>query len=319
MKMNDTQLAASVVIACYNAEATISETLESVLAQSIGNIEVLVIDDGSTDRSRACVTTLAERDPRVRLISQANAGPSRARNAGISAARAEFVAFLDSDDLWTEDHLARNLQNLRDDRGLGVSFSPVRFMDAQGCDTGGGSRTWLQDITPRDVLDCNPTATCSALVFRKTVVETAGGMREDISFAEDQEWLFRILMTGWAIRCTGAATVRYRLSPGGLSSRVEKMHQGWKTFIALAEDRWPDSVRPHRANAEARMHLYWARRTLRDGGSAKDILAHIRQSIACAPAIIAQQPLALAALFSGALAPRLTNRLIDALRTPRHA
>ncbi len=93
----------SVVIPLYNKAATIGQAIESVMAQSDVDWELIVVDDGSRDAGAHVVTGYG--DPRIRLITQANAGVSAARNAGIAAARAPFVAFLDADDWWAPDHL----------------------------------------------------------------------------------------------------------------------------------------------------------------------------------------------------------------------
>src|ERR1051325_11534551 len=94
----------SVVVPLWNNRATVRETVASALAQHFADFELIVVDDGSTDGS---VETLAGMDdPRLRIVRQANAGPGPARNAGIAAARADWIAFLDADDLWLPDHLA---------------------------------------------------------------------------------------------------------------------------------------------------------------------------------------------------------------------
>ena len=93
----------SVVIPLYNKEALVGRTLESVLAQSYSDFEVVVVDDGSRDGSTAVVEGFS--DPRIRLIRQENAGVSAARNRGIAESRGEFVALLDGDDVWKPDYL----------------------------------------------------------------------------------------------------------------------------------------------------------------------------------------------------------------------
>lgn len=95
--------AISVVIPLYNGAAYIERSIHSVLAQTVLPAEILVIDDGSTDNGAALV--MQKNYPLVRLISQANAGVSAARNKGISESRYEYVAFLDADDQWTDNHL----------------------------------------------------------------------------------------------------------------------------------------------------------------------------------------------------------------------
>lgn len=102
--------AVSVVIPLYNKRATIRRALESVLAQSLQDFEIIVVDDGSTDGSAAEVTALP--DPRITLHRQPNAGPGRARNAGAGRARAELLAFLDGDDEWKPDYLASGIAAL---------------------------------------------------------------------------------------------------------------------------------------------------------------------------------------------------------------
>ena len=111
----------SVVIPVYNSQAFIDECLQRVLRQTLQNIEVVCVDDGSTDESAQIIKAATRQDPRVRLIRQENAGPGPARNAGIAAAHGEFVTFLDTDDHYSSDDYLRTLVCGAHDNGLDVA------------------------------------------------------------------------------------------------------------------------------------------------------------------------------------------------------
>ncbi|KEZ15270.1 Glycosyltransferase [Sphingobium yanoikuyae] len=111
----------SVIIPAYNAQTTIAETIGSVQAQSLDELEIVVVDDGSTDNTAGIVEQMAASDQRIGLIRQGNAGVAAARNAAMAHARGRFIASLDSDDIWHPDKLAIQVQALataRADVGL---------------------------------------------------------------------------------------------------------------------------------------------------------------------------------------------------------
>src|SRR4051794_35435915 len=99
----------SVVMPAYNAEATIGQTISSVLAQTFRNFELIVVSDGSTDRTAQIVQELSANDPRVTLVIQKNRGVAAARNYGISLARTELIAPLDADDIWHGSYLEKQM------------------------------------------------------------------------------------------------------------------------------------------------------------------------------------------------------------------
>jgi glycosyltransferase involved in cell wall biosynthesis len=121
----------SVVIPCYNGEKYVSEAIESVLAQTVGPVEVVVVDDGSSDNSVAVVERYTG-GTNVRLIRHPeNRGIAAARNTGVRASRACYIGFLDQDDLWHEDKLRYQLPALENDQSgeIGVVFSNITFVD----------------------------------------------------------------------------------------------------------------------------------------------------------------------------------------------
>jgi len=119
----------SAIIPLYNKADSILETLASAAGQTDADVEIIVVDDGSTDRSMELVKAAAI--PRVRLIRQANAGVSGARNRGIAAAEGKWIAFLDADDLWSRDHLASLLNALASSSAI-AAFSNSRLESRNG-------------------------------------------------------------------------------------------------------------------------------------------------------------------------------------------
>jgi glycosyltransferase involved in cell wall biosynthesis len=123
----------TVIIPAYNAAATIGPTLASVLAQTHRRLEVIVVDDGSRDNTPELVSQLAERDPRIRLVRCANAGPAAARNTGIGHANGEFIAPIDADDLWHPTKIEKQLAIMqRKGSSVGAVTCWARAIDYRG-------------------------------------------------------------------------------------------------------------------------------------------------------------------------------------------
>ncbi len=304
----------SVVIPCYNSEATLAETINTVRAQSLADFEIIVIDDGSSDGSLAAARKMAETDCRVHVISQANAGVSAARNRGVAAARGKFIALLDADDLWVRDYLEIHLARMNGDPLLGVSFSAVGFMEADGRPTGERSRPRLSGLTPADILSTNPCTTCSAMVIRAEVFAQAGRFRESLRRAEDQEWLFRVALTQWRIEGVDDLLVRYRNSPNGLSANLDGMYEGFRVMLESAGEAAPDLVRRAGPLAAGRMLRYLARRALRlnlDRGIARRFIA---RALAKAPGMLLSEPKQTIATLVAATIPGVNTLLFQILR-----
>jgi glycosyltransferase involved in cell wall biosynthesis len=179
----------SVVIPAYNAERFIAEAVGSALAQTWPNVEAVVVDDGSSDGTLDALEAYGT-DERVRVISQDNAGPSAARNRGIEAARGEFIAFLDADDLWLPEKLERQMPLFENEK-VGVVYCMVRQ------ETGTGAKIEFNARKPRrgkvfwDVLRENflmlPT-----MVVRRTCLDETGLFDTDLLTAEDTHLYARL-------------------------------------------------------------------------------------------------------------------------------
>ena len=193
------RLSFSVVVPCFNARSTIAAAIASIEAQQLQPVEIVVVDDGSTDGSGELVAELALSNPKIRLVRQANVGVSRARNTGIDLVRGDVVAFLDSDDLWHPDFISQHMAHFLANPQLGVSFSNVQIMAADGAIDGAVSRAQLDNITPAAILISNPTTTCSTWAVRRQVFADVGYFTETLHRDEDREWLFRVAVSHWQI------------------------------------------------------------------------------------------------------------------------
>ena len=138
--MNNTPFV-SIITPCYNAEKFLTETIESALTQTYENWEMLIVDDASMDNSLKIITQYVEKDSRIKLIkNESNLGSAKSRNRAIEVAQGEYIAFLDSDDIWLENKLEKQLTLMQNnniylsysayytinDRGDTLSFFPVK-------------------------------------------------------------------------------------------------------------------------------------------------------------------------------------------------
>ena len=180
----------SVVIPLYNKEALVGRTLESVLAQSYRDFEVVVVDDGSRDGSAAVVESFD--DPRIRLIRQENAGVSAARNRGIAEARGEFVALLDGDDIWRENYLQTQFELTQKYPQCDVFATDYCFSNSKGVEKATIIRKLPFDgedgilTNYFEVASCSHPPLCSSTVMvRKGAIESVGGFPVGIKSGED--------------------------------------------------------------------------------------------------------------------------------------
>ena len=184
----------SVVIPLYNKEKSISATLQSVLAQTVRDFELIVVDDGSTDDSFAVVSKV--NDERIRLIHKDNGGVSSARNAGIKASSYPYVALLDGDDYWAPTFLEEQLALIESfpKAGMwGVNYAFVKGDKCEPCNQGMGDsfRGYVEGYfeSSHNDLFCS-----SSVVIRKDVFEKAGYFDERIASSEDLDMWYRIIL-----------------------------------------------------------------------------------------------------------------------------
>ena len=152
----------TVVIPCYNSLRYIAETIQTVLPQTYQDFEVLVVNDGSTDGTANWVNSLSDREPKVRMVSQANQGLAGARCTGVTNARGKYVAFIDDDDLWELTKLEKQVNSLESNPQAGLCYTWTALADSEGKATGrviasnAEGNVW-QAMTEMNIVCCGST------------------------------------------------------------------------------------------------------------------------------------------------------------------
>ncbi|WP_300972944.1 glycosyltransferase family A protein [Sphingomonas sp. LHG3406-1] len=164
-----------VVIPAYNAERTIGRTIASVRAQTHAELDIVVVDDGSKDRTAELVARHVREDARIRLVDQPNGGVAAARNRGIAECRSDLVAPIDSDDLWHPDKIARQLAELEADPSVGMVATGYSVIDEQ--DRVIARRAGALPVTNQfeDLCRRNFIGNGSSALMRRQLVECFGG------------------------------------------------------------------------------------------------------------------------------------------------
>ena len=218
--------AVSVLMPAYNVEAYVGEAIRSVLAQTFTDLEIVVVDDGSTDGTAAVVAALAADDSRVRLVRQANRGLAGARNTAMRVARGESFALLDSDDLWEPEFLAEQITIL-------AARPEIDIVTGNGWMYGG----LLHGELARPCPDARPAPDLAAIlgderavfimsVFRRRVYEVVGCFDETMRTNEDYDFWLRAAIAGFRFARNDRPLGHYRIRTDSLSASEMRMLRG---------------------------------------------------------------------------------------------
>ena len=187
----------TVVIPAYNAERFLADAIQSILAQDYAHLDIVVVDDGSTDETAAVAQNFG---PSVRVIRQANAGIGRARNAGVEIATSDLLAFLDADDVWVEDSLATRLAHLEAQPDLDGVFGLVE--------------TWYDGVEQASfAVKAGEVASgtiAGTLLIKRECFHKAGAFT-DARLGEFIEWYARAIDTGLRFETVDQVVLRRRV------------------------------------------------------------------------------------------------------------
>jgi glycosyltransferase involved in cell wall biosynthesis len=210
----------------YNVAAYLGAAIDSVLAQTYRDLELLVVDDGSTDDSRTIAEERARRDARVRVLARPNGGIAAARNDAMRAAASPFFAILDSDDLWDPGYLESQMAILERAATIDVVTGNALFL---GGPYDGRPARPFPDPRPHPDLAgiiADETSVFIMTVFRRRVYDAIGGFDETFRTNEDYDYWLRAALAGFRFRRNDSPLGRYRRRQDSLSADDLRMVEG---------------------------------------------------------------------------------------------
>jgi glycosyltransferase involved in cell wall biosynthesis len=225
----------SVVLITYNCAQYVSRAMESVLAQTWKRLELIVVDDGSTDATAGIIARFG--DPRVQYVRQENAGIGSARNHGIRRARGELLSFLDCDDWWLPQKIERQIARVVADPSVGLVYSLANQIAPSGRQDGRAAQVVEGHVVDRLLLgNCIAGSASSALVTR-AAVEDAGWFNESLRAAEDWDYWIRVAAR-FPVACVPSFDVFLLNRPGSVGKNAAAIRDASLQFVPAALRRY---------------------------------------------------------------------------------
>lgn len=243
----DSEPLVSAVIPVFNAEATLGETIASVCSQSYRNLEIIIVDDGSLDRSVEVAMRHAALDGRLKVITQPNGGVASARNHGIASATGELIAPVDADDLWQRDKVARQVTALQERPGLGLVYTLFSVIDERGF------VQFNQDVTSpiapdfTDLLFRNSIGNGSSAMFPKAVFDERGpydsSLRDMNAQGCEDYALYLSIAERYPIGMIPDYLTGYRVTKDNMSSNLLTMLESRRLCMVPYRTKYPELQR----------------------------------------------------------------------------
>lgn len=253
----------SVIIPAYNAQAFIAQTLESVIAQTYSNLEILVVDDGSSDRTAEIIRQFAQQDSRIHLLQQSNAGVAVARNLAIKKARGEFIAPVDADDIWYPHNIAWQLQAMNQGgQSVGLVYSWSVDIDEQDRPTGGFRAAQIAGDVYTTLIAHNFIGNASATMMRRSCLEQVGvydpGLKEqNAQGCEDWDLYLRIA-EHYEFQVVREFSIGYRKISSSMSCDYRVMAKSHNLVMASVQQRHPDLPKYLFKISSSNLYIYFA-------------------------------------------------------------
>ena len=303
----------SVIIPTYNRERFITETIDSVLAQTYRDFEVIVVDDGSTDNTQAVLAQYADR---ITTIYQENKRQPAARNTGLRAAHGEYILLLDSDDLIPPEKLAVQVAFLDTHLEFGLVYSGWQNINEDGTCILGEMRMNKQGYVLKDLLRRQLYFTPGAALVRRDCFAQVGGFDESLSCGDDTDMWLRIARNGCAFGYIDQLLLIHRIHEDGVYAKSLTPGQVRDRFTSIdkifADPELPEDVKAIQAEVYGYLHYETAARYY----SAKDVKIgqkHLREAVIICPALASNKTWLLEWIAGFTLGPRVENphHLID--------
>jgi len=249
--------AVSVVVSAHNSSAFIGAAVESVLSQTLLDLEVIVVDDGSTDGTMEILRCY--HDGRLRVVRQENQGSAGAGNTGIRLARGAYIGFLDGDDVWRKTKLARHVELLQEHPELDLTFSWSRLMNEAGQEMSLHSRHWRGPISAEELFVDFVIANNSSVVVRRAALDQTGGLDPELPRYCDMDLYLKILLLRPGNACAIPEELTlYRRRRGQLSRDCAAMNAEWERMIEKFERLAPEAAARGKRQARSNQSRYFA-------------------------------------------------------------
>lgn len=271
----------AVVVPAYNAADMIVETLRSVSAQTYCDIQIIVVDDGSSDGTPEAIEAYGREEPRLRLIRQPNGGVAAARNRGMAESDAPLIAPIDSDDLWHPERLAKHVAALERNPAAAFAYSPFRILNGEGRMIGSHPFFAFSGRVFYRQLFFNMVGNGSGMIFRREAALAFGGYDpslRDAGLQGCEDWLLQMLMSiDHEVEHVPEYLIGYRKVPGAMSADTSRM---WASRILAAEmlkGHAPPAAQPFIESAKLSFSMRLALQKLRKA-DVRQLLDTIRAS-----------------------------------------